>query len=465
MDVAEVEIHQADVPKPSSGSSSSGESARRSCAKCHGRMSSFSLDRHLFCTKCRGSECTISSRCDECFSWTKEEMEGYVKLRKSLTSKSKKSKPSFRSSSSPPRSTAPDSDLDSRFAAQFDSMNKAMDKKLDDMSTALKSRFSRMLTQCQSGTNQPSLSGDSVVQGYCGCQAEPPSLQTPVCTKSRTGLRFREGEEDSVPHEAGLAPESIPTARVALGSTSESSRDPPPVDSEKSKGQDSQTDLKFTYGDQFGADYAFQHEDEEDDDKESIADPPIMDGTYARLVSFIHDRFPHSHPSTAAHVPPRCELEDFFSINDPAPSTRQNLTVYPRVAELVTASADRTSRLAREPRALHRVVPIKRRMFYVGDDPDYCYARFLNPDFARISKSKNILKTCASSVTLADLEKLDHDSRTILAGDSNVSGSSLLFLLNLRMTGIGLPIRPCLIKIFLRCRLLWLRRRLWRPVF
>ena len=44
VDVSEVEIHQVDVPKPSSGSSSSGEATRRSCAKCHGRISSFSLD-------------------------------------------------------------------------------------------------------------------------------------------------------------------------------------------------------------------------------------------------------------------------------------------------------------------------------------------------------------------------------------------------------------------------------------
>ena len=62
VDVADVEIHQVDVPKSSSGSSSSGDSTRRSCTKCHGRMSSFSLDRHLFCTKCRGSECTVNSR-------------------------------------------------------------------------------------------------------------------------------------------------------------------------------------------------------------------------------------------------------------------------------------------------------------------------------------------------------------------------------------------------------------------
>ena len=136
------------------------------------------------------------------------------------------------------------------------------------------------------------------------------------------------------------------------------------------------------------------------------------------MVSFIHNRFPHSQPSTAAHVPPRCEFEDFFSINDPAPSTKQNLKVYPRVAELVSASADRASRVARESRALHWVVPLKRKMFYVGDESDYCSACFLNPDFSHISKTKNILKTRASSVTLADLEKLDRGSRTILGGDS-----------------------------------------------
>ena len=87
LDVSDqVDIHQADVCRPSSGSSSSGESTCRSCARCHGRTSSFSLDRHLFCTKCRGSDCDVNSMCDECFSWTKEEMEGYVKLRKSLSS-------------------------------------------------------------------------------------------------------------------------------------------------------------------------------------------------------------------------------------------------------------------------------------------------------------------------------------------------------------------------------------------
>ena len=35
----QVDVHQADVSRTSSGSSSPGESTRRSCARCHGRMS------------------------------------------------------------------------------------------------------------------------------------------------------------------------------------------------------------------------------------------------------------------------------------------------------------------------------------------------------------------------------------------------------------------------------------------
>ena len=88
----------ANVMDPSSqltsGSSSSvpssGDSSRRSCPRYHGRMSTFSVDRHSICTKCRGTECNLECRCDECLSWSVEEMEAYVKLRKSLASKVKR---------------------------------------------------------------------------------------------------------------------------------------------------------------------------------------------------------------------------------------------------------------------------------------------------------------------------------------------------------------------------------------
>ena len=112
-------------------SASSREASRRSCIRCHGRMSSFSLDHHTYCYKCRGSDCDMDNMCDECMSWTKEEMEAYVKFCKSLTSKIRHRK-SVSKSSSPPRSSAPllDLDQDDRFQSQLDSINKSVYSKI-----------------------------------------------------------------------------------------------------------------------------------------------------------------------------------------------------------------------------------------------------------------------------------------------------------------------------------------------
>ena len=108
-------------------------------------------------------------------------------------------------------------------AAQFDSVHKAVDEKLEDMSSALMSKFSSMLAQFQSGFNPSSVSEDSAEPVYSGCLTEPPSLRPTISTKSRIGLRFREGEEDPVPHESGLA-QGIASARANIGETPETSR-------------------------------------------------------------------------------------------------------------------------------------------------------------------------------------------------------------------------------------------------
>ena len=416
VDITDAEVHYSDPPKSSGSSSSSGDSARQSCNKCHGRMSSFSLDKHPFCIKCHGAECSLTCRCDECLQWTKEEMESYVKLRKSLSSKGRRSKSSS-SSSSPPPSTPHDSDFDHKMAAQFDSVHKSVDQKLEAMSSSLISKFSSMLAQFQLGLNPTSFSDDSAVPGYSACPLEPPSLLPSVSTKSHTGLRFREGGEDPVPHESGLV-QGFASARSSMDETPGTSQHPPSEDTVKPQGHSSQQAPGFSGDSQSGTGFSFHLEEEDDDDRESVVELPSPDKTYARLISYIHDRFPHSHPASAPRLPSSCEFEEFFAISESAPVARQILLIYPRVSELVDSSADRASRLARESRPLHRVVPLKRKMFHIGDPPDYCAARFLNPDFCRISKNKTILKTRASSVSLADLEKLDRGSRTILAGDS-----------------------------------------------
>ena len=72
---------------------------------------------------------------------------------------------------------------------------------------------------------------DSAVLGYSACQSEPPSFRPTVSTKSRTGLRFREGQEDPVPHESGLA-----SASRNMDETPETFQHPPSGDTGKPQG-------------------------------------------------------------------------------------------------------------------------------------------------------------------------------------------------------------------------------------
>ena len=74
--------------RPSSSESSveAPVDGRRKCSSCPRRMSKKSADRHTVCVSCRGFDCDIDCRCDECLEWSEEEIIKYAKYRKSLKS-------------------------------------------------------------------------------------------------------------------------------------------------------------------------------------------------------------------------------------------------------------------------------------------------------------------------------------------------------------------------------------------
>ena len=293
----DAELHFSDPPRSSgSSSSTSGESTRRSCTMCHGRMSSFSLDKHLFCTKCRGSDCSMLSRCDECMQWTKEEMEKYVKLRKSLSSKSKRSK------SSPPRSIPHDRDSDVNIATQLDSLHKSVDDKIETMSVNLMARFSSMLDDFQSRVIKTSCPDSSAVLGQSATNTEPVSSRPTDRTKCPAGLRFRKGSEGPVLQEVHIASDNF------IDETPETLRHPP-GDAREPQGRRSAP--AFVRHHQAGAGFDSQPDDDDDDDRDSVADSAPSDKTYIRLMHYIHDRFPRSEPASTPREPPLCEFEEF----------------------------------------------------------------------------------------------------------------------------------------------------------
>ena len=85
------------VPPISSDSSvETPVDGRRKCSSCPRRMSKKSADRHTVCISCRGFDCDLNNRCEECLEWSEDDIIAYAKYRKSLKSResssSKKSK-------------------------------------------------------------------------------------------------------------------------------------------------------------------------------------------------------------------------------------------------------------------------------------------------------------------------------------------------------------------------------------
>ena len=233
-------------------------------------------------------------------------MDRYIKLRKSLSSKSKKSKNPLKTSSFPPRSTAPVVDLDARFAAQLDTVNKSMDEKLSVMSSALLSQFSSMLDQFKLEITNSSVSGNPGVPGPSVSQTEPPSLCHPVSTEIPR-LRFQDGGEDPVPHGLGLAQGGgIPLARPQLGKDAAPSRDPPAEVSGNAQRPADPSGPRVCFAQPLESE-APQHpedDDDDDEDRDSVAEHPVLDKTFTRLINFIYNKFVHARPVTNASAPP-----------------------------------------------------------------------------------------------------------------------------------------------------------------
>ena len=313
--------------QPISGSSSSaplsGESSRRSrsCPRCHGRMSSFSGDRHSICSKCRGSDCLVDCRCDESMSWSAEEMESYVKLCKSLASRSKKnstSAPKTPSSSGP---QAPSVDVDEQIRAHIATFSRDVDDRLASMSSSIMTRLDELFSQFRSNVSNRSLPAEPEVSGHT-----PPTGQSPPLRRSvsihvnpmrfqSSGSAHTHGELNQSGVSQGPAPrlhastEATEPAQAAYSAKSSSDRLAPSSEHPV---------------------FMREPENEDEDDLESVHDFPV-DKTFNRLVNFIYEQYPDFRPLSDPAVPPQCEFESFFATSDPQSANRLKLRWYPSV--------------------------------------------------------------------------------------------------------------------------------------
>ena len=155
----------APVPAPPSLDSSveAPSDGRCKCIACPRRMSKKTADRHTLCINCRGFDCDINTRCEECLEWLEEEARLYAKYRKSLKSKDSSSKSKTSVPTPPPADSrhspqpAPRADLQS----QVDSLSATVHSLSDTLSSRLDNFMSRLLSHTNHLSSQPRLGPDA----------------------------------------------------------------------------------------------------------------------------------------------------------------------------------------------------------------------------------------------------------------------------------------------------------------
>ena len=214
-DLANATLEHSSQPLSGSSSSvpSSGESTRRSCPRCHGRMSSFSVDRHSICTKCRGNECNLDCRCDECLSWSVEEIEAYVRSHKSLGSKSKE-----KTSSSAKSPSAPSVDVDDKIRSHFAVFSQDVDDRIASMSSSIMNRLDDFFVKFSEKFTNRSFSAEPGVSGLT-----PPTGQSlPLCHSVSTHVNPMQFQSDAggpMPQSSGSAHPNIGELNLGLSAS------------------------------------------------------------------------------------------------------------------------------------------------------------------------------------------------------------------------------------------------------
>ena len=158
---------------------------------------------------------------------------------------------------------------------------------------------------------------------------------------------------------------------------------------------------------------------EEEDNADSVASHPLVVGkTLVCLAGFIHERYPESRPLSSPLFAPWCGFESLYVVSDPLEPLRLRFRLYPRIAEIIQGTRNSADSLAKRTKPLSSVLPKKRRLHSVADEPEFASPQVLNPGFSRLVENKSILNRCMSSVSFFELERLEGCTKALLEANS-----------------------------------------------
>ena len=310
------------------------------------------------CVLCRGFDCSLESRCDECREWSSEEMEAYVKHRQLLLRKDRCRKDSLPKPPSSPMTSPSHSQptplsaagVDDRIDAKLAALSTSFNQKLDSLTSVLLARIamsqapSELSVSARMSNNLSSTAPQAVPIRCPSPGLDLPPLK-PVDTVSYHRELLADGvgpvpSDDRVPFpleqvyvrergSASSADAQVPSAATEVPAparfasfVSADARAPPPVAEPASASSNAPFADDQASPSTLSACPLVRHADppvagpstpgpaeKEDDDGASVVfNLPVMDKTVARLAAFIHDQYLESPSLSAPSLAPRLVL-------------------------------------------------------------------------------------------------------------------------------------------------------------
>ena len=433
-------------PVPPSSSDSSAESpvdGRRKCSSCPRRMSKKSADRHTICIACRGFDCDINNRCEECLEWSEDDIVAYAKYRKSLKSRDSSSKTKSKLSHPPltpsrpspqpallpaqqpaprPAQPAPRPSQRDDLQSQMDSLSANFQSLSQSLTSQLSDFMSQFLSQNQS-FRQPRLgpdAGESRPDPTAGesrmFQGEGAPSRTPLVPPCH-GFPFDSDFAAPQREQSGRSPPRSPPFAAPRASSRPAPRQPPDFQAPPQPSTSgwippgpppprSRHDSSGSYS--------------EASVSESVT--VALDSTSARLADLIYQVCPASRPLLDPKAP-QCEFEAWWGQPEAAAS-KQRFRLYPRVAEVREEVAARSASLARRSKPLSRIIPARARSYSLADDAVFASSQPVNSAFTQLTGSRVLASRRWGSVSFSDMERLER----MFQGQLEVTSASLWLL-------------------------------------
>ena len=384
-------------------------------------MSKKSADRHTLCINCRGFDCDINNRCEECLEWSEEEVVKYAKYRKSLKSResSSRSKTSVPTPPLTPSGPSPQPAPRDDIQSQVDSLAMTFQSLSDNINSRLTDFMSQFLSQNQS-SRQPWLrpdAGESRSGKTAGesrmFQGEGAPSRTPLVPPS-TSYPLHRDFRAPLPQQSGRAPPRSPPFAAPRASAHQAPRPPPGFEVPP---QPSTSGWVPPGPPPPRSRHDSSASESEASEGESVTS--AHDSSSARLADLIYEVCPDSRPLFDAKAP-RCGFEAWFGQPETAAST-QGFRLYPRVAEVQEEVAARSEAVARRAKPLSRVIPARARAYALADDAVFASSQPVTSAFAQLAGSRALGSRRWGSVTFSDMERFER----LFQGQLEVTSSSL----------------------------------------